>query len=78
MKREPAHQGGISLDFAGIPPRLIFFNQFCFTFQRVLTPVPSSKFKSGSSGPPAKFKSVTFIIAFIHCYIYNIEITFHE
>ena len=42
------------------------------------TPGPPSKFKSGTPGPPTKFKSGTFIITFLHCYIYNIEIIFHE
>ena len=48
MRIEPARLGGISLDFAGIPPRWdenfpyehgqvgIFFNQFCFTFQMLI------------------------------------------
>ena len=42
MRSEPARLGGISLDFAGIPPRWdenfgsIFFNQFCFTFQMLI------------------------------------------
>ena len=39
------------------------------------TPV---KFKSGTPGPPTKFKSGTFIITFLHCYLYNMEIIFHE
>ena len=49
MRSEPARLGGISLDFAGIPPRRdenfpyehaspvrwhrVFFNQLCFVFQ---------------------------------------------
>ena len=41
-------------------------------------PGPPSKFKSGTTGPPTNFKSGTFIITFVHCYIYNMEITFHE
>ena len=41
-------------------------------------PGSSSKFKSGTPGPPIKFKSGTFIITFLHCYIYNMEIIFHE
>ena len=44
------------------------------------------KFKSGTPGPPSKFKSGTLIIIFLHCltyfvlgkYIYNMEIIFHE
>ena len=39
---------------------------------------PPSKFKIGTPGPPTKFKSGTFIITFLHCYIYNMEIIFHE
>ena len=42
------------------------------------TPRPPSKFKSGAPGPPKKFKSGTFIITFLHCYLYNMEIIFHE
>ena len=37
-----------------------------------------SKFKSGTPGPPTRFKSGTFITTFLHCYIYNMEIIFHE
>ena len=44
------------------------------------------KFKSGSPGPPSKFRNGTRIIIFPHCltcfvldkYIYNMEIIFHE
>ena len=35
---------------------------------------PPSKFKSGTQRPPTKFKSGSFIITFLHCYIYNMEI----
>ena len=53
MRSEPAHLGGISLDFAGIPPRRdenfpyehasparwdrVFFNQLCFVFQMLIS-----------------------------------------
>ena len=30
----------------------------------------TSKFKRGTPGSPTKFKSGTFIITFLHCYIY--------
>ena len=39
---------------------------------------PPSKFNIGTPGPPTKFKSGTFIITFLHCYIYNMEIIFHQ
>ena len=42
------------------------------------TPGPSPKFKSGVPGPPLKSKSGTFMIIFLHCYIYNMEIISHE
>ena len=42
------------------------------------TPGPPPKFKSGVPGPPLKFKSGTFMIIFLHCYIYNMEIISHE
>ena len=42
------------------------------------TPGPPSKFQSGTLGLPTKFKSGTFIITFPYCYIYNMEIIFHE
>ena len=49
-------------------------------------PETSLKFKSGTPGPPSKFKSGTLIIIFLHCltyfvldkYIYNMEIIFHK
>ena len=44
------------------------------------------KFKSGTRGPPSKFKSGSLIIIFLHCltyfvldkYVYNMDIVFHE
>ena len=42
------------------------------------TPGPPSKFKSVIPGPPRRFKRGTFIVTFLHCYIYNMEIIFHE
>ena len=43
-----------------------------------VTPGPSSKFKSETPRPSTKIKSGTFKITFLHCYIYNMEIIFHE
>ena len=42
------------------------------------TPGTPSKFESRTPGPSIKFKSGTFIMTFLHCYIYNMEMIFHE